>query len=47
MYHFVACETKLFPTMCTMQNDLSKFGSDVAVKLNNVDLPLLNITLHF
>jgi hypothetical protein len=36
-----------FPTMYTMQNDLSKFGLHVAVKLNNVDLPLFNITLHF
>jgi hypothetical protein len=30
-----------------MQKDLSKVGSHVVVKLNNVDLPLLNVSLHF
>jgi hypothetical protein len=27
----------------TMQKDLSKAGSHVPVKLNNIDLPLLNV----
>jgi hypothetical protein len=36
-----------FATICTIQKDLSKVGSHVAVKLNNVDLPLLNVFLHF
>jgi hypothetical protein len=32
-----------FPIMCNMQKDISKFGSHVAVKLKNIDLPLLNV----
>jgi hypothetical protein len=32
-----------FPTMCNMQKDISIVVSHVAVKLNNVDLPLLNV----
>jgi hypothetical protein len=43
----VKLDFQKFSTICTMQNDLSKVGLHVAVNLNNVDLPLLNITLHF
>jgi hypothetical protein len=32
-----------FPTMYTIQKYLSKVGSHVAVKLNNIDLPHLNV----
>jgi hypothetical protein len=32
-----------FPTMYNMKKDISKVGSHVAVKLGNVDLPLLNV----
>jgi hypothetical protein len=43
----VKLDFKNFPTMCTMEKDLSRVGSHVAAKLNNIDLPLLNITLRF
>jgi TPP-dependent 2-oxoacid decarboxylase len=39
----VKLEFQNFPTMYNMQKDISKVGSHVAVKLNNVDLPLLNV----
>jgi hypothetical protein len=44
---YVKLDFQKFPIKCTMQKDLSKVGSHVVVKLNNVDLPLLNVSLHF
>jgi hypothetical protein len=38
----VKLDLQNFPNRCTMQNDLSKVEWHVAVKLNNIDIPLLN-----
>jgi hypothetical protein len=40
---YMKLDLQNFPTMYTMQKDLSKFGLHIAVKLNNIDLPHLNV----
>jgi hypothetical protein len=40
---YMKLDLQNFSTMYTMQKDLSKFGLHIAVKLNNIDLPHLNV----